>query len=147
MAEPSLLVSSLREGHPPLSGGVKHKDAFRVVSCEEPRNGDRVDNDASGRKKLSLSYQKEFIVENGGILTKEIRVSILQMVVQEMGYEAVMEAAGSREVNINLDIVAERNPEVIQHIYNIVLTRRSALSQPVGITGRVQAGASQSAKT
>jgi hypothetical protein len=50
----------------------------------------------------------------------------------EIGSNVVMETGGNKEVDIDLDAVTEANEEVLHHIYNIVLTRREALSQPAG---------------
>jgi hypothetical protein len=43
-----------------------------------------------------------------------------------------MEAGAARDVDIDLDAVAATNEEVLAHIFNIVQTRREALSRPAG---------------
>ncbi len=79
-----------------------------------------------------MGRQKSFIIENAGILNRETKLAILSIVMMEIGASAVIEAGGAREVDIDLDVVSNVNEEVITHIYNIVLARREALSQPVG---------------
>jgi hypothetical protein len=80
----------------------------------------------------SVSLQKSFIVENASILNRETKLAILSIVMMEIGSSVVMETGGSKEVDVDLDAVSKTNPEVLAHIYNIVVTRREALSQPVG---------------
>ena len=84
------------------------------------------------RKAPGVSAQKTFIVENAGILNRETKLAILSIVMMEIGSSAVMEAGGLKEVDIDLDAVAEANEEVLHHIYNIVQARREVLSQPAG---------------
>jgi hypothetical protein len=80
----------------------------------------------------SLSKQKAFIAENAGILNRETKIAILRIVMQEIEGKAVMENSGTKEVDINLDICAEANEEVIHHIYNMVRARLDSLNQPAG---------------
>jgi hypothetical protein len=80
----------------------------------------------------STSQQKTFIVENANILNRETKLAILSIVMMEIGSSVIMETGASKEVDIDLDAIAALNEEVIGHIYNIVLTRREALSQPAG---------------
>ena len=81
----------------------------------------------------SISQQKAFIVENAGILNRETKLAILSIVMMEIGPGGViMETGAAKEVDIDLDAAAAINEDVIAHIYNIVLTRREALSQPAG---------------
>jgi hypothetical protein len=81
----------------------------------------------------SIGAQKTFIVENAGILNQEIKLAILSIVMMEIGASVVTEAGGAtKEVNIDLDRVAEINEDVIRHIYNVVAARRESLSQPAG---------------
>lgn len=80
---------------------------------------------------LSISQQKAFIIENAGILNRETKIAILSIVMMEIGPSVIMETGGAKEVDINLDDVNIINSEVITHIYNIVLTRRESLSQPI----------------
>jgi hypothetical protein len=80
----------------------------------------------------SISQQKMFIIDNAGILNHETKIAILSIVMMEIGPGVIMETGGSKEVDIDLDAVMAVNEEVVRHIYNIVLTRREALSQPAG---------------
>jgi len=80
---------------------------------------------------LSINQQKAFIIENSNILNRETKIAILSIVMMEIGPSVIMETGGAKEVDINLDAVYAINSEVITHIYNIVLTRREALSQPI----------------
>jgi hypothetical protein len=80
----------------------------------------------------SVGQQKTFIVENASILNRETKLAILSIVMMEIGPSVVMETGGTKEVDIDLDAVTEANEEVLYHIYNIVQTRREALSQPAG---------------
>ena len=85
-------------------------------------------------ESISIGQQKSFIIENATILNRETKLAILSIVMMEIGPSVIMEAGGSREVDIDLDAVASSNEEVLAHIYNIVQTRRSALSRPAGTT-------------
>jgi hypothetical protein len=78
----------------------------------------------------SVAQQKSFIVTNASILNLETRSSILKIVMQEIGESVILKTAGRAEVNVNLDAVAEKNEEVLGHIYNIVRARLDVLSQP-----------------
>lgn len=94
----------------------------------------------------SLAQQKRFIVDNVAVLNRETKISILSIVMMEIGATVPEEAAGAkgpsggarsvmyesggREVDIDLDAVGAINPEVLTHIYNIVHARREQLSQP-----------------
>ena len=89
----------------------------------------------------SIGQQKSYIIENATILNRETKLAILSIVMMEIGPTVIMEAGGSREVDIDLDAVAESNEEVLAHIYNIVQTRRAALSRPAG-TARTTLGTS-----
>lgn len=90
-----------------------------------------------------LSRQKSTIAESGSILNYETRVTILQIVMMEVGETAKVEGPDgpvkvpvvlknktSGEVSINLDNIP--NPEVITQLYNLVSNRRAALSEPAG---------------
>jgi hypothetical protein len=80
----------------------------------------------------NISQQKNFIVENANILNRETKLAILSIVMMEIGPTVIMETGGAKEVDINLDAATNANEEIITHIYNIVLARRNALSQPAG---------------
>lgn len=77
----------------------------------------------------SISRQKTFIVENTPILNRETKVSILSLVMMEVGPSVVMESSKD-EVNINLDVLATLNEDVLTHIYNIMRARLEVLNQP-----------------
>jgi len=78
----------------------------------------------------SISRQKTFIVENTSILNRETKVSILSLVMMEVGVAVVMESNSKNEVNINLDALAMMNEDVLTHIYNIMRARLEVLNQP-----------------
>ena len=84
------------------------------------------------RDAPSIGQQKAFIIENATILNRETKLAILSIVMMEFGPAVVMEAGGARDVDIDLDAVAATNEEVLAHIFNIVQTRREALSRPAG---------------
>jgi hypothetical protein len=95
---------------------------------------------------ISIDSQKDFILRHAPILDKKAKQSILSLVMAEhsesvrngsvagpkrggVGGSASGSASGSA-VYINLDEIAEHDPDIILHIYNIVLARRNALDQP-----------------
>lgn len=86
------------------------------------------------RETVSIGQQKSFIIENAAILNRETKLAILSIVMMEIGPSVIMEAGSSRDVDIDLDAVANTNEEVLAHIFNIVQTRRGALSRPAGST-------------
>ena len=77
----------------------------------------------------STSRQKMFIMEHTPILNHETKVSILSLVMMEVGPSVVMESSKD-EVNINLDALAALNEDVLTHIYNIMRARLEVLNQP-----------------
>jgi len=90
----------------------------------------------------SISRQKTFVVENGGILDRDTKKAILRLVMMEIGKTTtVVDAAGEEEirpvvlenqttgeVSVHLDNI--ENPDVVLHIYNIVSNRRASLNEP-----------------
>jgi hypothetical protein len=86
--------------------------------------------DQAPRPALSLSRQKEFIVENASNLSRSNKCSILSLVMLELEGAAVREA--QNEVDINLDECEKLNPDIIPMIYNIVYTRLEILNTPLG---------------
>lgn len=78
----------------------------------------------------STGQQKTFIIENADILNRETKLAILSITMMEIGASVLMETGGAKEVDIDLDAVAMANEDVLRHIYNIVATRREALSRP-----------------
>jgi len=75
--------------------------------------------------------QKAFIIENAHILNKDIKMSILSIVMMEIGSSVISSSIGIKGLNINLDSIEKINPEIITHIYNIVKNRLDTLSKPV----------------
>lgn len=80
--------------------------------------------------EISISRKKNFIVENSNILNKDIKLTILSLVMMEVGPSVIMETNTKKEVDINLDILETKNIEVLNHIYNIVKKRLDILNQP-----------------
>ena len=76
--------------------------------------------------------QKTFIIENSNILNKEIKIAILSIIMMEIGPSVIMDSIQkeSKGLNINLDAIGEINPDILNHIYNIVKTRIDTLNQP-----------------
>lgn len=76
------------------------------------------------------------IIDNAYTLNTAIGIQILSMVMMELPEElrasAVMESADGS--NIDLDIVGEANPALLERLYNLVQTRVSALNQPASAT-------------
>lgn len=84
--------------------------------------------------QLSMERMKRYIVENNThILNKEIKLTILNLVMMEVGPSVIMET-NKKEVDINLDLLQERNVEVLKHIYNIIKKRVDTLNQPAKLT-------------
>lgn len=84
------------------------------------------------REGVSIGQQKSFIIENASILNRETKLAILSIVMMEIGSSVVKETGGARDVDVDLDAIAATNEEVLAHIFNIVQTRREALSRPAG---------------
>lgn len=80
--------------------------------------------------EISITRKKKFIVENANILNKDIKITILSLVMMEVGHSVIMETNTKKEVDINLDILEMKNIEVLNHIYNIVKKRLDILNQP-----------------
>lgn len=81
-----------------------------------------------------MERMKRYIVENNThILNKEIKLTILNLVMMEVGPSVIMET-NKKEVDINLDLLQERNAEVLKHIYNIIKKRVDTLNQPAKLT-------------
>lgn len=80
--------------------------------------------------EISIARKKKFIVENSSILNREIKLTILSLVMMEVGLSVIMETNTKKEVDINLDILEMKNIEVLNHIYNIVKKRLDILNQP-----------------
>jgi len=93
--------------------------------------------------KISTARQKTFITDNAGILDKNSTMTILSIVMMEVGpvktevrdgaevstgRRVVYESPKKRGVSIHLDNID--NPGVIDQIYNIVANRRAVLDKP-----------------
>lgn len=78
---------------------------------------------------ITVERKKRFIVENSGILNRDTKITILSLIMMEIGQSVIMET-NKKEVNINLDLLEEKNLEVLNHIYNIVKKRLDTLSKP-----------------
>ena len=78
-----------------------------------------------------VSKQKKVIIESAGILNRETKLAILNLVMMDIGANAIMNSGGSNTVDINLDTIENINKEIIWHIYNIIKARIAALSVPV----------------
>lgn len=86
--------------------------------------------DQKNNNEISNARKKKFIVENANILNKDIKITILSLVMMEVGNSVIMETNTKKEVDINLDILEMKNIEVLNHIYNIVKKRLDILNQP-----------------
>lgn len=92
----------------------------------------------------SIQRQKCFIVENSGHLNRGTQLSILAVVMMEVGPSAetaagrkvVVAESGRTGVDIDLNVIEAANPEVITHIYNITHARIAALNRPAAGDGQ-----------
>ena len=91
---------------------------------------EELDNNLSETKNPNLNRQKTFIIENSNILNREIKIAILSIIMMEIGPSVIMDSVRSKGLNINLDAIGEINPDILNHIYNIVKTRIDTLNQP-----------------
>jgi len=79
----------------------------------------------------SLQRQKTFIIENASNLSLKIKMTILNMVMIEVGPHVAKDAStASKATIIDLDAVGAANEEVITNIYNHVRAHREQLNQP-----------------
>lgn len=75
--------------------------------------------------------QKAYIIANATVLNDDSRRAILKIVMMEIGPTVILKTKSARpEVDIDLDMVAEINEEVLGHIYNVVQARLNALNRP-----------------
>lgn len=80
----------------------------------------------------SINRQKTFIIDNGIILNRDTKLTILNIVMMEIGDSVIVETTGANKgVDINLDAIIQINPDVLTHIYHIVSARLQALSKPI----------------
>jgi ABC-type enterochelin transport system substrate-binding protein len=79
-----------------------------------------------------VNYQQQitFIIKNVDILDYKTKMNILSIVMMDIGMSVVTEIKGTKGTDINLDLILEKNPDIITHIYNIILARRESLNQP-----------------
>jgi hypothetical protein len=82
------------------------------------------------KNEISINRKKKFIVENSNILSKDIKITILSLIMMEVGKSVIMETNSKKDVDINLDILESKNIEVLNHIYNIVKKRLDTLNKP-----------------
>lgn len=82
------------------------------------------------KNNISVDRKKKFIVEHSNILNKDIKITILSLVMMEVGQSVIMETNNKKEIDINLDILESKNIEVLNHIYNIVKKRLDTLNKP-----------------
>ena len=85
---------------------------------------------------ITVDRKKTFIVENTGILNRDTKLTILSIIMMEIGQSVIMET-NKKEININLDLLEIKNIEVLNHIYNIVKKRLDILNQPVKNNSRI----------
>lgn len=82
----------------------------------------------------SVNRMKTFILETAGILDRKTKLTILALVKMEFDPDTLGIATDSsgptKCVNINLDLIAETNLEVLRQIYNLVCAYRTFLNQP-----------------
>ena len=81
----------------------------------------------------SIQQQKDFIIKNAEFLSKRIKEDIIYLVLMEMGESSsqiITENIQIKEVCINLDMVENKNVDILKHIYNIVLARIQLLDKP-----------------
>ena len=86
-------------------------------------------------ENISLERKKQFIVENGDILNRDIRLTILNIIMMEIGKSVIIETSNKKEIDINLDSIGEKNVEILNHIYNIVQKRLETLNKPAKLNG------------
>lgn len=93
-------------------------------------NNSKQINNNGQHSEISINRKKRFIVENASILNKDIRITILSLIMMEVGNSVIMETNTKKEIDINLDKLEITNIEVLNHIYNIVKKRLDILNQP-----------------
>lgn len=79
---------------------------------------------------ISIDRKKKIIIENSNILNKDIKITILSLIMMEVGNSVIMKTNNKTEIDINLDILESKNIEVLNHIYNIVKKRLDTLNKP-----------------
>lgn len=89
-----------------------------------------MDRDAE-KKEPTVAQQIAFIMENNQILDRPTKIQILNIVWLEAENPAdIFGADDTNGVDVDLDACADKFPDVIRAIYNLVHVRRRALNQP-----------------
>lgn len=83
--------------------------------------------------ELSIERKKKFIVANEMILNRDMKLRILGLIMVEIGDSILIETAGKKEIDINLDLLEEKGIEILNHIYNIIKNRLDTLNKPARI--------------
>jgi hypothetical protein len=78
----------------------------------------------------SVSRQKSYIIENSPHLGHKTRIVILSIIMMEVGKKVVVVTGPASEPNINLDDLADVNPDALAQIYGIVRAHVDALNRP-----------------
>jgi hypothetical protein len=83
------------------------------------------------KKEPTVAQQIAFIMENHQILDRKTKIQILNIVwLEAESPDDVLGADDTNGVDVDLDACAEKYPDVIRPIYNLVLVRRRTLNQP-----------------
>jgi len=83
------------------------------------------------KKEQTVAQQIAFIMENHQILDRKTKIQILNIVwLEAESPDDVFGADDTNGVDIDLDACANKYPDVIRPIYNLVLVRRRTLNQP-----------------
>lgn len=103
----------------------------QVVEEKLAKNEDSSKNEP--KDKISPSRMIAYINENSKPLRQVDKVSILRIVVDEIGEEAILERAPGAPpgIDIDLNICVEKNVEALRRIYGVVYGRVQALNMPV----------------
>lgn len=79
---------------------------------------------------VNFNRIKKTISENSHNLNRETQLNILKLIMLEADNSIIMET-NKKEIDINLDLLENKNPELLLHIYNIVKRRIDILNQPI----------------
>lgn len=92
---------------------------------------DRAREREPDKKEPTVGQQIAFIMENHQILDRQTKIQILNIVRLEVeNFADVFGADDTNGVDIDLDACADKYPDVIRPIYNLVQVRRRTLNQP-----------------
>lgn len=80
-----------------------------------------------------MEEKQSYILRNASLLNIPTRRIILQIVMQEIGTEAIIgsDKQLNKNTNIDLDYCEKNNPEIIEKIYKIVKTYIERLDKPI----------------